>query len=116
MKNIKEYIFEAQKTWQTEIIDIAKQYIIEPNNGEYDISDITNNLIQPLNVLHYPIIEVDDKELLRVKNGNNCVTFISLETMNGANCNIHLFGNVFSLLQQAINELCFGFIRAYYSY
>ena len=38
---LKEYISEAQKTWQTEIIDIAKQYIIEPNNGEYDISDIT---------------------------------------------------------------------------
>ncbi len=36
MKSINEYIYESQKTWQTEIIDIAKQYVIEPNNGEYE--------------------------------------------------------------------------------
>lgn len=40
MKTIKEYILESQKTWQTEIIDIAKQYVIEPNGGEYEKSDI----------------------------------------------------------------------------
>lgn len=40
MKQFKEYILESQKTWQTEIIDIAKQYVIEPNGGEYEKSDI----------------------------------------------------------------------------
>ena len=40
MKSIKQYINESQKTWQTEIINIAKQYVIEPNNGEYEKSDI----------------------------------------------------------------------------
>jgi len=40
MKSIKEYILESQKTWQMAIIDIAKQYVIEPNGGEYEKSDI----------------------------------------------------------------------------
>ena len=26
--------------WKSKIIDIAKQYIIEPNSGDYDKSDI----------------------------------------------------------------------------
>lgn len=40
MKLIREYILESQKTWQTEIIDIAKQYVIDPNSGEFVKSDI----------------------------------------------------------------------------
>ena len=40
MKDIKEYILEAQKTWQSEIVNIAKQFIIDPNSGEYEKSDI----------------------------------------------------------------------------
>lgn len=46
MKSLKDYIYEcleiseSQKTWQTEIIDIAKQFIIEPNYTDFERKDI----------------------------------------------------------------------------
>lgn len=40
MKSLYEYITETQKTWKDEIIDIAKQFIIEPNRHDYERSDI----------------------------------------------------------------------------
>ena len=40
MKPLYEYITETQKTWKDEIIDIAKQFIIEPNRYDYERSDI----------------------------------------------------------------------------
>lgn len=40
MKSLNNYILKSQKTWQKEIIDIAKQYVIDPNSGEFVKSDI----------------------------------------------------------------------------
>ena len=51
MKSLNDYILESQKTWQKEIIDIAKQYIIDPNSGEFVKSDIENGPEKPVGAM-----------------------------------------------------------------